>query len=498
MSDIAALNVSVFDRYPKVDCRAIQTLLEEKCREDRHKIIVLDDDPTGVQTVHDISVYTDWSYESIKNGFEEDQKLFYILTNSRGFTVEQTTRVHLEIGETVARVSEETGVDYIIISRGDSTLRGHYPLETELLSQVEERHRGRAVDGEIICPYFKEGGRFTIDNVHYVKYGDELVPAGETEFAGDKTFGYHSSNLKEYVEEKTEGRYKAQDVLHISVEELRSLDYAGITGKLLSLHDFGKMVVNAVDACDLKVFCIALYDAMSQGRRFMFRTAAGFVKELGAVSDKPLLTRVQMVAEDRKTGGIIVVGSHTKKTTSQLEALKAVPGIRFIELNSDLVLNQEKFREEVLSVINKEEELIAQGQTVAVYTKRKLLSLEQDSPKDALVRSVKISDAVQSLVGKLKVTPAFVVAKGGITSSDVGTKALQVKRATVLGQIRPGIPVWRTGPESRFPGTPYVIFPGNVGEVETLREAVEILMGEQERARVLSDTNAGKEDESMI
>ena len=65
------LNASVLDRYPKVDIAAVQALLEEKCREDRHKIIVLDDDPTGVQTVHDISVYTDWSYDSIKRGFEE-------------------------------------------------------------------------------------------------------------------------------------------------------------------------------------------------------------------------------------------------------------------------------------------------------------------------------------------------------------------------------------------------------------------------------------------
>ena len=64
---------------------------------------------------------------------------------------------------------------------------------------------------------------------------------------------------------------------------------------------------------------------------------------------------------------------------------------------------------------------------------------------------------------------------GGITSSDVGTKALGVKRALVMGQIRPGIPVWKTGPESRFPDTPYVIFPGNVGEDSTLRECVEVL-----------------------
>ena len=471
------LNASVLDRYPKVDIAAVQALLEEKCREDRHKIIVLDDDPTGVQTVHDISVYTDWSYDSIKRGFEEKGKLFYILTNSRGFTVEQTTRAHLEIGETAAKVSEETGIDYVIVSRGDSTLRGYYPLETELLARAEEKHRNRAVDGEIICPYFKEGGRFTIGNVHYVKYGNELIPAGETEFAQDKTFGYHCSNLKDYVEEKTGGRYPAREVLDISLEELRSLDYSVITDKLLALHDFGKIVVNAVDACDLKVFCIALYDAMKQGRRFMFRTAAGFVKEFGAVSDRPLLSREEMVAGDRKTGGIIVVGSHTKKTTSQLEELKAVPGIRFLEFNSDLVLDEEKFQEEIQSVVRREEELLEQGVTVAVYTKRQLLSLENDSPEAALTRSVKISDAVQSLVGGLKVTPGFVVAKGGITSSDVGTKALKVKKATVLGQVRPGIPVWRTGAESRFPGIPYVIFPGNVGEAETLKETVEILMG---------------------
>ena len=124
---------------------------------------------------------------------------------------------------------------------------GPLPLETELLAG-RGNAQGRAVDGEIICPYFKEGGRFTIGNVHYVKYENELIPAGETEFAEDKTFGYHCSNLKEYVEEKTGGRYPAREVLDVSLEELRSLDYAAITNKLLALHDFGKIVVNAVDA----------------------------------------------------------------------------------------------------------------------------------------------------------------------------------------------------------------------------------------------------------
>lgn len=473
------MRAEILEQFPRVDGAAVQAALETEIQKDHHKIIVLDDDPTGVQTVHGISVYTDWTRESVRAGFEEENRAFYILTNSRGFTVDQTTRAHLEIGRTVAEVARELGRDYVIVSRGDSTLRGHYPLETDLLRQTMEEG-GRTVDGEILCPYFKEGGRFTIGGVHYVRYGEELVPAGETEFAKDKTFGYRASNLREYIEEKTGGVYRKEDVTEISLEELRGLDYEGITEKLLAVRDYGKVVVNAVDACDLKIFCTCLYRAMAQGRRYLFRTAAGFVKEFAGISDKALLTRSEMVKTETSHGGIVVVGSHTQKTTSQLEELKRLEGVEFLEFNSDLVLDDEAFAKEVEATVAKEEAFIAGGKTVVVYTKRRLLSLEGDTPEQALLRSVKISDAVQSLVGKLKVVPAFVVAKGGITSSDVGTKALRVKKATVLGQIRLGIPVWKTGPESTFPGIPYVIFPGNVGEKETLREAVEVLLGNAE------------------
>ena len=473
------MRAEILEQFPRVDGAAVQAALETEIQKDHHKIIVLDDDPTGVQTVHGISVYTDWTRESVRAGFEEENRAFYILTNSRGFTVDQTTRAHLEIGRTVAEVARELGRDYVIVSRGDSTLRGHYPLETDLLRETVEEG-GRPVDGEILCPYFKEGGRFTIGGVHYVRYGEELVPAGETEFAKDKTFGYRASNLREYIEEKTGGVYRKEDVTEISLEELRGLDYEGITEKLLAVRNYGKVVVNAVDACDLKIFCTCLYRAMAQGRRYLFRTAAGFVKEFAGISDKALLTRSEMVKTETSHGGIVVVGSHTQKTTSQLEELKRLEGVEFLEFNSDLVLDDEAFAKEVEATVAKEEAFIAGGKTVVVYTKRRLLSLEGDTPEQALLRSVKISDAVQSLVGKLKVVPAFVVAKGGITSSDVGTKALRVKKATVLGQIRLGIPVWKTGPESTFPGIPYVIFPGNVGEKETLREAVEVLLGKEE------------------
>ena len=70
-----------------------------------------------------------------------------------------------------------------------------------------------------------------------------------------------------------------------------------------------------------------------------------------------------------------------------------------------------------------------------------------------------------------------MVSKGGITSSVLATDALNVRRAQVLGQILPGVPVWQLGPEARYPGMPYVVFPGNVGGPDALLKAVAILHG---------------------
>lgn len=476
------LKVDIFDKYKKIDEEKANRLLAEKIAAWDKKWVVLDDDPTGVQTVHDVSVYTDWEEDSLRAGFVEQNNLFYVLTNSRGFTQEQTKKAHREIAQATAGAAAASGKDYQFISRSDSTLRGHYPLETELLKAEMEAETGKTVDGEILCPFFPEGGRFTIDDVHYVRYGDELIPAAETEFARDKTFGYTSSDMKAYVEEKTGGRYPAKDVITISLEMIHDMDIDGITKKLMAVENFNKVVVNAIGYADLKVFAIALYQAMEQGKTFLFRTAAAFVKVIGGISDQPLLDREKMVRKNTGNGGIVVVGSYTQKTTAQLEALKTLPGVECLELNSDLVLDEAAMDAEVERVLKEEQELIAAGKTVVVYTRRRQLVMDDDSKENILLRSVRISDAVQSLVGRLQTEPAFVVAKGGITSNDVGTKALRVKRANVMGQIKPGIPVWQTGTESKFPGIPYVIFPGNVGEKETLKEAVECLIGHENEA----------------
>jgi uncharacterized protein YgbK (DUF1537 family) len=477
MQEIKQIDVKVLDSYKKVDETTVNTRLAAELKRLNWKIVVLDDDPTGVQTVHDIAVYTDWNPESVVQGFQEAKSMFFILTNSRGFTVDETAKAHRELARNIVQAARFTGKKFLIISRGDSTLRGHYPLETQILKSTVEASTNRIYDGEIIVPFFKEGGRLTINNIHYVKDENRLIPAGQTEFARDKSFAYHSSHLGDFVEEKTKGQYKNEGCVYITLDELRNFQIKKITAKLLKVKDFNKVIVNAVDYYDIKVFAIAFVKAVLTGKEFIFRCAAAIPKVLGGILDKRLLTKDELVTADSLNGGIVLVGSHVNKTTMQLEELqKSKYPLEFVEFNQHLVLKPGGLDGEVQRVVALTEQKIVNGRTVVVYTRRERFDLNTENQDQQLQISVAISNAVTSIVGKLKIRPNFIIAKGGITSSDVGTKALRVKRAVVMGQIRPGIPVWMTGPESKFPHLPYVIFPGNVGEIDTLRQVVEILM----------------------
>lgn len=440
------------------------------------KIIVLDDDPTGVQTVHGVYVYTNWEEETILEAFLDSRPMFFILTNSRSFSADTTRQVHRSIARRIEKAARETGQDYLLVSRGDSTLRGHFPLETETLRQEIKSLTGKDFDGELICPFFPEGGRYTIDNIHYVKDGDSLIPVGESEFAKDNTFGFQASNLCEYVEEKTMGRYPRESCICISTRELKAADRLGIKEKLLAARDFQKIILNADSYDDLRFFKEIFMEVLAEGKRFLARSAAAWPKVLGDIRDTGLLTKEDLVSPDNPYGGLVIIGSHVQKTTRQLEELKqSAQKPVFLEFDAGSYAKAAGLHRERDRILALAEEHIRQGRTAVVYTSRQVLAPEHSSKEERLSISVAISEALTGIVRQLSVKPRFILAKGGITSSDVGTKGLGVDKALVLGQIRKGIPVWLTGPESRFPHTPYIIFPGNVGETADLREIVEEL-----------------------
>lgn len=473
MEHYAPLHLSALNQYADVDEVTVDHILQKERESFHKKIVVLDDDPTGTQTVHGVYVYTDWEPSTLQQAFKAEEPMFFILTNSRSFSVEYTKAVHAEIALRIAQAAKETNQEFIILSRGDSTLRGHYPLETQRMKDTLEEVTGSTIHGEIICPFFPEGGRFTMNDVHYVKEGLWLTPAGDTEFSKDKSFPYTSSHLGAYVEEKSNGAYLQTDCITISLESLRSLDLDSITKQLLNAANFAKIIVNAVDYIDLKIFCIAWLRAMKAGKQYLARCAAALPKILGNISDKPLLTKEDFASENVSHGGIIIIGSHVKKTTEQLDALMhASTPVTFLEFDVNSYFTEHGLEEEVKRILTEAEALIRSNQTVAVYTSRTLMMPPSEDKDKILEASVHISASLTQIVAGLHLKPRFIIAKGGITSSDVATKGLGIQKALVIGQIKKGIPVWLSGEESKFPHTPYIIFPGNVGEVNTLSEIV--------------------------
>ena len=186
------------------------------------RIVVLDDDPTGIQTVHGCLLITQWDEESVRLAFDDDVPFFYILTNTRAMTREEAAAVTREAMEMVIKVNQDYGYRLIVISRSDSCLRGHFPLETDVIRECLVRHGVTVAVKTPFCPAFIEAGRVTIDGTHYMKDGDMLIPVSETEFAHDNVFAYHTSVLKDYIKEKGANPDDYEIVNAQSYEELNN------------------------------------------------------------------------------------------------------------------------------------------------------------------------------------------------------------------------------------------------------------------------------------
>lgn len=428
-------------------------------------LLVLDDDPTGTQTVHDVPVLTEWSVSSLSRELRAGTPLLFLLTNSRSLPPAGANGLAKEIARNLHEAVLATGCRFQLISRSDSTLRGHYP--SELLTAAMVLNLDRLP--HLIIPFFAEGGRYTINDVHYVAEGDELVPAAETPFAQDASFGFNNSNLRAWVEEKTGGRVPADEVRSLGLDVLRGGDFEAVTQWLRQLPASSVGVVNAASLRDLEVFVVGLQEAEDMGSRFLFRTAASFVQARAGIAKRPLLEGAELVAPEVSGGGLIVVGSHVPKTTAQLAALRAAAGqdLECLELSVPALLADAS--SVVEDTLGRVERCLAAGRDVVLATSREVVTgSDGDASLDIAGR---VSAALVEVVRRLETPPRFLVAKGGITSSDVATRGLGVKRAMVRGQILPGVPVWELGKESRFPGRRYVIFPGNVGGPDALLEA---------------------------
>lgn len=443
------------------------------------KMVVLDDDPTGCQTVHDVPVWFDWDEDTLRSALSGPHQLFYILTNIRSVSSGEAEARHRVIAARLQSLAVELGVKVHIISRSDSTLRGHFPADVKPFWDSRENHQVPAAI--LLIPAFFEGGRYTFHGTHYVVQGNECLPAHETEFAKDRAFGFKSAYLPEWVAEKWPSQQGKVKVL--SIETIRE-GAAAVSRFLAEAENLQIIAVDALDDSDLEVVALACLEQQANGKEFLFRTAASFVRAYGGLKKQSLLKAESLVQSSAAgAGGLVVVGSYVAKTTAQLQKLLELPELVTIELDVARIVGGHAAAE-VARAIEDISAALTAGRDVVCYTSRKLWNA--NSGEESLHVGRAVADAVNAVVSGLTARPSFLVAKGGITSHEVAQIGLGVKRTWVLGQIASGVPVWELRSESKWPGLAYVVFPGNVGAKETLAEVVRELQAAREHRNTRS------------
>lgn len=425
------------------------------------KIIVLDDDPTGSQTVHSCLLLTRWDVETLCLGLQDEAPIFFVLTNTRSLPPEQAAAVTREVCHNLKIAIAQSGVhDFLVVSRSDSTLRGHYPIETDVIAEELG-----PFDAHFLVPAFFEGGRFTRESVHYLVVKGVPTPVHETEFAQDSVFGYHHSYLPEYVAEKTQGRIAAAAVERFLLADVRS----DSCDRLRHLANNQCGVVDAETQADLDRFAADVLTVAAEGKRFLFRSAASLLTALAALPSQPVAAEAMAQYTRQGAPGAVIVGSHVRKSTEQLEHLLQEPGVVGIEvaverLRDEGAQAQATLRDEAIA---QAEAAHTAGKTPVIYTSRRELTFETTQAR--LDFGTNVSALLMEIVRGLPPTLGFLISKGGITSNDVLSTGLALRTARLLGQVLAGCSLVRTPADHpRFPDLPVVLFPGNVGDADGL------------------------------
>lgn len=412
MPDVNPIDLkSTLDALPKQPSSNLREEVVSKLKDpDAHIpiLVALDDDPTGTQTCHDIHVLTVWDKTTLVEEFKQTPRGggFFILTNSRALHPPQAKELMHEICTNLKSAAAEVGVEFEIVSRSDSTLRGHFPLEPEAAEEI----LGKA-DAWILCPFFKQGGRYTINDVHWVAEGDKLVPAAHTPFAKDATFGYKSSNLRDWVVEKSKGTMSADMVKSLSIETIRNGGADAIKDQLMSFPTGSVVIVNAAATEDIDAVILGLLKADTAGKKFLFRTGAAFVSSrLGIPQIDPI--SAQQLSMSGSSGGLIIAGSYVPKTTSQLQVLRERGGEKLTAIVLDvrkLLESEQSTKKEIQDAISLAEKEISRGQDVLVMTSRELIT--GDDETKSLDIGSKVAKALVSFLVDLKTKPRYVIAK---------------------------------------------------------------------------------------
>jgi len=439
---------------------------------------VLDDDPTGSQSVHGVSVVTVLDPDEYARGLAEPGSTCFILTNTRSLAEPDAVALNAAVARDLLTLEQRLGAPLDLVSRGDSTLRGHVVAEVQALDAQRGASTGSGYDGVLLVPSYFEAGRFTAGDIHWAVVQGEALPAAETEFARDATFGYRSSDLRDFVAEKSAGRIPRERVRSLSLDDIRVGGPDRVAEVLDALAGCQFVVVNATQFSDLEAVVLGLQRAEDGGKRFLHRSGPSFVRALAGIEPAEPLTPTQVRSGRPGAGhGLAVVGSHVGQTARQMGQVRRRGGVVEVELQVRELTVPQRRDAHVRATAGRVVAELARSD-VLLFTTRELVRGGDAAGSLEIARTV--STAVTEVVrGTLGARPAWVLAKGGITSHDVAVRGLGIRRGTVMGQVFPGmVSVLRPDEApAEVLGMPYIIFAGNVGDEDALADTIELLRG---------------------
>jgi uncharacterized protein YgbK (DUF1537 family) len=434
---------------------------------ERIKVLVLDDDPTGSQTVHSCPLLLRWDPGSLRQALLHPSPLLFLLANTRALdpqAAEQRVRSICQALKPALAEAQAAGVmdRWLIVSRGDSTLRGHFPLELEVIEQELGPFAST-----LLVPAFLPGGRTTKDGMHLL-HGE---PVHATAFAQDRLFGFTSSFLPAWVEEKTAGQTPADSVQQISCSDLEAAPEV-LMERLAALPPASIASVDAERQEQLTALGEAIWACEGQGQRFALQSAASLIN--GLVSLPPQSLDASGLARLRRgpaLPGLVLVGSHVPLADAQLTTLLAEPACIGIELDvrkvARLLFGPE--RERLLASLEQSwrqqiEMVMREGQTPVVFTSRG--ELHCSSPAERRELGMALAQLMARLAGGLAPQLGYVISKGGITTHTLLDSGLNAPWVELQGQLFAGLSLVLT-PD----GLPVITFPGNLGDASSLRQA---------------------------
>jgi len=460
----------------------------------RLKIVVLDDDPTGSQTLHGCPLLLRWDGAALAEGLRQASPFLFLLANTRALgPAEAAARVRQICSALVpalAAAQAEGWMDgALVVSRGDSTLRGHFPLEVETLAQALG-----PIDATFLVPAFLEGGRTTVDGVHRLAG----QPVHETPFARDGLFAYSTSDLRQWVEEKSGGRIPAGEVYLLGWRELEGAA-AGEAGRQALRQWLGTLSGNRLVVVDAeRPDHLALFGSLvrelaaphpaagAQPRRFLFQSAASLLNGLAPLPPQPL-GAAGLAALRRRgpggtpLGGLVLVGSHVPLADAQLEGLLAQEGCEGVEVPVARVhrvlegpLPDRLLPSLETAWIRQAEAVMARGRTPVLHTSRGELRCRHAAERRAL--GLALAASMARVAAALAPRLGYVISKGGITTHTLLADGLGLDWVALQGQLLPGlslvlVPESPSSQAGGLTGLPVLTFPGNLGDAHTLEAA---------------------------